>query len=129
MPAGSPADLPETFLDADGRAKEPFERLSRPPLVEQLPRRGVALGGVPQSFPGGAPVALGEQQLGARFPHGGRPRAAHPAGRALLGPREELARTLERADARAHPGRLDVIARRAELAEPARVEERLGALD
>ena len=78
MPAASPAGLPETFLGADFRSTEPFQRLARPPLVEQLPRRGVALGGAAQGVRGGALVALGEQQLGARLRYRRRPGAAPP---------------------------------------------------
>ena len=95
MPAASPAGLPETFLGADFRSTEPFQRLARPPLVEQLPRRGVALGGAAQGVRGGALVALGEQQLGARLRHRRRPGAAPPAPRAVLGALQELAGALE----------------------------------
>ena len=43
--------FPNPSLGAELRLTESFQRLARPPLVEQLPRRGVALGGAAQTRP------------------------------------------------------------------------------
>jgi hypothetical protein len=129
MPAASPAALPETFLRADLRAAEPLERRARTTLVQQLPGGGVPLGGAPEGAGGAGPVALREQQLCAPLRHGGGPGAALPARGAPLRAREEVPCPFERAGARTDAGGGHVVTGRAELAEPARVEDGLGAVD
>src|SRR5438067_10636802 len=114
IPAASPARLPQTFLGADLRSTEPFQRFARPPLVEQLPGCRVALGGPAQGVRGGGLVALGDQKPGPHLRHRRRPWAARPAPRALLGALQELATALELAGAGAHSRGSQVVAGRAE---------------
>src|SRR3954454_9049268 len=121
MPGAWPAALPDTFL-----REQPLARAS---LVQHEPGRRVAFGGATQRIGRGAVVALGAQQFGAHLGHRGGPRARGPAAGSLFGPLDEPPGSLELTGTGADACRGDVVARRAERAHPAWVEERLGLID